>query len=78
MVEGVAVFAFPEDLWKALYLKIRRFVYAVAFRVLNGNEELAKDMVFGFAILVIQFLVDPFEYKRRPRPLGPPRLWLGS
>lgn len=32
-----------EDLWKALYLKIRRFVYAVAFRVLNGNEELAKD-----------------------------------
>jgi len=32
-----------EDLWKALYHKIRRFVYVVAFRVLNGNEELAKD-----------------------------------
>jgi len=32
-----------EDLWKALYHHIRRFVYAVAYRVLNGNEELAKD-----------------------------------
>jgi len=32
-----------EDLWKALYDKIRRFVYVVAFRVLNGNEELAQD-----------------------------------
>jgi RNA polymerase sigma factor (sigma-70 family) len=32
-----------EDLWKALYHQIRRFVYAVAYRVLNGNEELAKD-----------------------------------
>ncbi len=32
-----------HDLWKALYHKIRRFVYVVAFRVLNGNEELAKD-----------------------------------
>lgn len=32
-----------QDLWKALYHKIRRFVYVVAFRVVNGNEELAKD-----------------------------------
>jgi RNA polymerase sigma factor (sigma-70 family) len=32
-----------EDLWKALYHQIRRFVYAVAYRVLNGDEELAKD-----------------------------------
>jgi RNA polymerase sigma factor (sigma-70 family) len=32
-----------EDLWKALYDKIRRFVYVVAFRVLNGNGELAQD-----------------------------------
>lgn len=32
-----------QDLWKALYDKIRRFVYVVAFRALNGNEELAKD-----------------------------------
>jgi RNA polymerase sigma factor (sigma-70 family) len=32
-----------EDLWKSLYRHIRRFVYAVAYRVLNGNEELAKD-----------------------------------
>lgn len=38
-----------EDLWKALYVQIKRFVYAVAYRVLNGNDELAKDatqMVF--------------------------------
>jgi RNA polymerase sigma factor (sigma-70 family) len=32
-----------EDLWKALYRHIKRFVYAVAYRVLNGNEESAKD-----------------------------------
>lgn len=32
-----------EDLWKVLYDHIKRFVYAVAYRVLNGNKELAKD-----------------------------------
>ena len=32
-----------EDLWKELYRHIKRFVYAVAYRVLNGNGELAKD-----------------------------------
>jgi RNA polymerase sigma factor (sigma-70 family) len=32
-----------EDLWRSLYQKIRRFVYAVSFRVLNGNAELARD-----------------------------------
>ncbi|HEX3104949.1 MAG TPA: sigma-70 family RNA polymerase sigma factor [Terriglobales bacterium] len=32
-----------EDLWKSLYHHIKRFVFAVAYRVLNGNEELAKD-----------------------------------
>jgi RNA polymerase sigma factor (sigma-70 family) len=34
-----------EDLWKDLYRHIRRFVYAVAYRVVNGNEELAKDAI---------------------------------
>lgn len=32
-----------DDLWKALYSEIRRFVYAVAYRMLGGNGELAKD-----------------------------------
>jgi len=32
-----------EDLWRELYLLIRRFVYAVAYRVVKGNIELAKD-----------------------------------
>jgi RNA polymerase sigma factor (sigma-70 family) len=30
-------------LWKDLYEQIRRYVYAVAYRVLNGRAELAKD-----------------------------------
>jgi RNA polymerase sigma factor (sigma-70 family) len=34
-----------EDLWKALYDHIRRFVYAVAYRVLNGNKD-ATQTVF--------------------------------
>lgn len=32
-----------DDLWRKLYREIRRFIYAIAYRVLNGNEELAKD-----------------------------------
>jgi RNA polymerase sigma factor (sigma-70 family) len=32
-----------NDLWKALYEEIRRFVYAVAYRVLSGKAELARD-----------------------------------
>jgi hypothetical protein len=31
--------------------------------------------VGGFALLAILFLVDPFDYKHRPRPLRPPRAY---
>jgi hypothetical protein len=48
---------------------------------MNEKEELFDETFWWvfpagvFAIGAIQFFVDPFDYKRRPRTLRPPPPW---
>jgi RNA polymerase sigma factor (sigma-70 family) len=56
-----------ENLWRDLYGRIRRFVYAVAYRVVNGDQELAKDatqVVFQRLFEYSEFteFVDPNDF----------------
>jgi RNA polymerase sigma factor (sigma-70 family) len=44
-----------DDLWKALYAETRRFVFAVAYRVLGGDGELAKDATQNVFLRVFQY-----------------------
>jgi RNA polymerase sigma factor (sigma-70 family) len=56
-----------EQLWAELYRHVRRFVYAVAYRALSGNEELAKDAtqnVFMRLFVYLEFteFTEPEEF----------------
>lgn len=44
-----------DGLWKALYDETRRFVFAVAYRVLNGDNELAKDATQSVFLRLFQY-----------------------
>lgn len=44
-----------DDLWRALYAETRRFVFAVAYRVLGGESELAKDATQNVFMRLFQY-----------------------
>lgn len=56
-----------EQLWAELYYHVKRFVYAVAYRALHGNEALAKDATQNVFLRLFQYLEftefsDPEEF----------------
>lgn len=67
VLESLRKYPADENLWRSLYGLIRRFVYAVAYRVVNGNDELAKDatqVVFQRLFEYSEFteLADPNDF----------------